>query len=431
MSGAISIHPKSLSGMLAVPPSKSVAHRAVIAAALAHGESRIANLELSQDIEATIGAMRALGAVILLDEDESGRFSAIIQGVEMPVEMPLIDCGESGSTLRFLIPVVLAVAGGAIFTGTGRLGMRSLAPYEQLCKGLGVIFDRADGGFPLTVRGSLKPGCHSVPGNVSSQFITGLLLALPLLQSPSTVEVVGNLESLPYVDITLDALRRFGITVEDQQRGVFYRVEGNQVYEPQCISVEGDWSQAAFLLLMGLTGGPVRLSGLERDSAQGDRAIEIIYREMGGALEWEGDTLVTRSSSLQASMVDVSQCPDLAPAIAAAMAVAGGESRITGGKRLRDKESDRIAAIAACLNGLGADVTETEDGMIIQGKARLTGGMVDSCNDHRIAMMAAAVSPACAGPVVLSGYSAVKKSWPGFWNVFRQLGGVIDEQPVG
>ena len=431
MSAAIAIQPGPLSGMLAVPPSKSVAHRAVIAAALAKGESRISNLEMSQDIAATVGAMRAFGAEIRLEQDESGRYTVIIHGIDEPAEMPLIDCGESGSTLRFLIPVALAVAGGAQFTGSGRLGQRSLWPYEQLCKENGIVFDQIDGGFPLKAQGCLKPGRYVVPGNVSSQFVTGLLLALPLLPGPSTVMVKGKLESLPYVDITLDMLRRFGVVVGERQRGVLYQVVGKQAFQPQCLSVEGDWSQAAFLLLMGLLSGPVILTGLDYGSAQGDRVIQTIFREMGGALVWEGDALTARQSSLHAISADVSQCPDLAPAIAAAMAMAGGESRITGGRRLRDKESDRIAAIADCLNGLGADVTETEDGMIIRGKDHLTGGTVDSCNDHRIAMMAAAVLPACAGPVILSGHVAVKKSWPGFWDAFRLLGGVFDEQHLG
>lgn len=239
------------------------------------------------------------------------------------------------------------------------------------------------------------------------------------------------MESLPYVDITLDMLRRFGVAADERRRGAFWQVGGNQAYHPQSITVEGDWSQAAFPLLMGLLGGPAALTGLKCGSVQGDRTIEVIFREMGGVLKWQGDALAASPSRLRAISADVSQCPDLAPAIAAAMAVAEGESRITGGRRLRDKESDRIAAIAACLNGLGADVAETEDGMIIRGKERLTGGAVDSCNDHRIAMMAAAVSPACVGPIVLSGYNAVRKSWPGFWDAFRQLGGVFDEQPMG
>lgn len=431
MSAAISIQPGSLRGTLSVPPSKSCAHRAVIAASLAKCESRITNLELSQDIEATIGAMDALGASIRLEQEESGRLAAVIRGIVKPAEMPQIDCGESGSTLRFMIPVALAVAGGAVFTGSGRLGQRSLAPYFELFKEHGIAFSQADGGFPLIVHGRLSSGKFSLPGNVSSQFITGLLLALPLLDGQSEIEIIGALESLPYVDITCDVLGQFGIHIDQVTRGSLYRIAGGQAYRPRCFAVEGDWSQAAFPLLMGLLGGSVELAGLEQNSTQGDRVIEDIYRRMGGVLRWEGGNLIVNRSVLIATSADVSQCPDLAPAIAAAMAVAKGESRITGGKRLRDKESDRIAAIASCLNGLGADVTETEEGMSIWGKERLAGGVVDSCNDHRIAMMAAAVSPACAGSVVLSGHEAVKKSWPGFWDAFGQLGGVFDEQPVG
>lgn len=375
--------------------------------------------------------MHALGADIRLNETQVGRLEAKVRGTIGRADMPLIDCRESGSTLRFLIPVALAAAGGAVFTGSERLGQRSLEPYFELFRQRGIWYEKAEGGFPLTVRGELKPGLFTVPGNVSSQFITGLLLALPLLNGSSEIEVIGSLESLPYVDITIGVLRQFGVAAGEVRRGGLYRVEGGQSYHAREYCIEGDWSQAAFPLLMGLLGGPVSVSGLDAGSRQGDRDIADILQEMGGDIRWETGALVTRRSELRAAVVDVSQIPDLAPAAAAAMAVALGVSRITGGKRLRDKESDRIAAIASCLNGLGADVTETEDGMVIRGRERLSGGRVSSCNDHRIAMMAASVSPACAGPVVLEGYSAVAKSWPGFWNAFRQLGGVFDEQPVG
>jgi 3-phosphoshikimate 1-carboxyvinyltransferase len=431
VSGSINIQPSSLSGSVSSPPSKSYAHRAVIAAALAHGRSCVTNLDLSQDIEATKGAVSALGAKVELKDNPDGRKEALIVGISEKAAMPLLDCRESGSTLRFLLPVALAVCGGAVFTGSGRLGQRPLGPILGIFRQQGIHVKQGDCGFPLTVRGELKPGKFTVPGNVSSQFITGLMLAAPLLNGESEIQVEGSLESIDYVHITMDVLQSFGVDVREEAVGKRYIVAGGQQYRPTEYAVEGDWSQAAFLLLEGLLGGQVSVGGLRRQSRQGDRVIEDVFRAMGGDLRWVDGTLISSRSGLRGITANVSQCPDLAPAIAAAMAVAQGESRITGGRRLREKESDRIMSIAACLSALGADITETEDGMIIHGKARLSGGAASSAGDHRIAMMAAAASPLCEGPIYLKGHEAVAKSWPGFWESFRGLGGALHEQPVG
>ena len=420
------IAPRALTGVLQAPPSKSYAHRALLAAVLAPGQSIVRNLELSQDVQATIGAARALGATVLLDAAADGRVQAVVQGTEGCEGLPEIDCGESGSALRFLIPVALALAGGGRFTGAGRLGQRSLEPYFKVFAEQGVAAERGPDGWPLTIQGLLHPGRYELSGAVSSQFITGLLLALPRLDSPSEIIITDHLESSGYVTITRQVLAEFGVETQEPEEGRRFVVPAPQAFCPREYTVEGDWSQAAFLLLMGLLGGPVVLPGLRAASAQGDRAIVDIYRAMGGQLEWQGDRLHVRRSELVAAEVDVAQCPDLAPAVAAAMAVARGVSRITGGRRLRDKESDRIASIAAALNALGADVRETADGMEITGRPEgLAGGRADAQGDHRIAMMAAAVSAACAGPVVISGADAVAKSWPRFWQDFARLGGEL------
>jgi 3-phosphoshikimate 1-carboxyvinyltransferase len=427
----LTIQPRILRGEALAPPSKSIAHRAVIAAALAQGGSIVGGVELSQDIEATVCAVSALGAKVSLQELPGGRRNAFVEGIVSGADEPVIDCRESGSTLRFLLPVALAVSGGAAFTGSRKLAERPLGPYIELFRQRGIRAKYTDTSFPLEVSGMLAPGEFKVPGGVSSQFVTGLMLALPLLDGDSTIIVEGGLESLGYVDITVDVLHAFGVAVEEEQRGERYAVIGNQRYISRKFDVEGDWSQSAFLLLMGLLGGPVKVSGLSRRSPQGDRTIEEIFRNMGGDLRWEGDALVALRSKLHAATVDVSQCPDLAPAVAAAMAVAEGESRIAGGKRLRMKESDRIASIAACLNVLGAKVTPLEDGLQIVGVRGLKGGEAPSANDHRIAMMAAAASPLCTAPIMLSGWEAVNKSWPGFWEDFGKLGGETDGQPMG
>lgn len=427
----MTIQPRVLQGEALAPPSKSVAHRAVVAAALAAGGSIVGGIELSQDIEATICAVSALGARVSLQALPGGRANALVEGIVSGADGPRIDCRESGSTLRFLLPVALAVSGGAVFTGSRRLAERPLGPYLELFGRQGIRAQYTDGGFPLEVSGRLAPGEFAVPGGVSSQFVTGLMLALPLLHGDSTIRIEGGLESQGYVDITLGVLMAFGVAIEEEKRGERYVVAGNQRYISRKLDVEGDWSQSAFLLLMGLLGGQVSVSGLNRRSPQGDRAVEEIFRGMGGDLRWECETLTARKSGLRAATVDVSQCPDLAPAVAAAMAVADGESRITGGRRLRVKESDRIASIAACLNELGAKVTPLEDGLRITGVSALKGGQAPSAGDHRIAMMAAAASPLCMAPIRLSGWEVVSKSWPGFWAVFGELGGKTDGQPMG
>lgn len=426
MSGALAIIPSAINGQLEAPPSKSSAHRAVIAAALAPGKSAVAGLELSEDISATLDAVRALGAEVALTP-ACERQDAVITGIRCGADMPLIDCRESGSTLRFMLPVALAVASGAVFTGSVRLAQRPLAPYLDVFNRQGITVAWGDGGFPLTVRGKLLPGEFSIPGNISSQFITGLMLAAPALGGGTRICVEGGLESADYVRITMGVLERFGVRAVEEEPGKRYFIAGGQAYRACRYDVEGDWSQAAFPLLMGLLGGEARIHGLNPDSRQGDRVIESIFREMGGDIRWDGGLIAARKSSLNGIDVDVSQCPDLAPAIAAALAVAGGAGRITGGARLRAKESDRIRSVTACLNALGADVTETDDGMLIAGKPALAGGNADACNDHRIAMMAAAVSPACSAPVTLTGWQSVAKSWPGFWNDIKVLGGKTNE----
>ncbi len=436
---ALRIAPAPWGGAVAAPPSKSIAHRAVLAAALAQGGSRVRGVELSQDILATVGAVCTLGAAVIAEHRQDGLVDLAIEGLtpEFGGPLPGIDCGESGSTLRFLIPVALAARGGGVFRGSARLAQRSLGPYFDLFSSMGILTKRGEAPeappWPLTVQGRLggASGVYAMSGNVSSQFFTGLMLALPLAQGRHTVRSVGPMESLPYVDITISVLADFGVRVETVRRGGEYRIDGGQLYKAHDMSIEGDWSQAAYPLLGGALGRGVAVSGLKPHSVQGDRAVERILKDMGADLRWDGDALVAAPSQLHGIEVDVSDCPDLAPAVAAAMAVARGVGRIRGGARLRDKESDRIAAIAGVVRALGGDAAETTDGLIIVGRERLRGGECDACNDHRIAMMAAALASRCEGEVILNGHTAVNKSWPGFWAAVAQLGGRIDEQQLG
>ena len=385
----LTIRPRRLRGTVTPPPSKSQAHRLLICAALAEGESRIGNLADSQDIQATRRCMAALGA-----------------GGEEP---PRLDCGESGSTLRFLLPLALVLRGGGVFTGRGRLMERPQRPYFALFDEKGIRYERR--GNVLTVEGTLTPGVYRLPGNVSSQFVTGLLYALPLLEGDSEIVLTTPLESRGYVDMTLEALVRFGIRgLERENR---FLIPGGQRYRPCDLTVEADWSQAAFWLAAVSLGSEVEITGLDPSSTQGDRVIADCFAR----LSWPGDV-----------EIDVSGCPDLAPPLAVMAAVRRGVTRLTGAARLRIKESDRLEAIAEVLGALGAEVEEGADALTVRGREELAGGgAVDCRGDHRIAMMAAIAATACREPVTLLGAECVAKSYPGFWDDYRMLGGDIHE----
>ena len=390
----LTITPGRLSGTVTPPPSKSQAHRLLIAAALAGEGSVIHNLADSQDIQATRRCMEALKA---------------------PGEgLPHLDCGESGSTLRFLIPVALALRGGGVFTGHGRLMERPQQPYFDIFDEKGIRYEQKDG--VLTVEGKLTPGAYRLPGNVSSQFFTGLLLALPLLDGPSSIIPTTHLESEGYIGMTLDAMHEFGIDIP-MTRSIppQYLVPGGRRYRSAEVTVEGDWSQAAFWYAANHLGNAIDVQGVTQYSTQGDRIIESHCLE----LSQPGDT-----------EIDMSGCPDLAPPVAAAAAVRQGITRLTNAARLRIKESDRLAAVAQTLNAMGARIAEHPDSLTIYGQSELSGGCtVDCCNDHRIAMMAAIAATRCKEPVTLMGAECVAKSYPNFWDHYRMLGGNIHEFP--
>lgn len=403
----ITIQPTLLKGSINPPSSKSQAHRAVIAAALAGGVSTLGNLVQSQDMDATVRCMAALGGCT--EQVSRGVVRVHGMGTCPPRnrEMPCFDCGESGSTLRFLIPVALALGGGGIFTGRGRLMERPQQPYFDIFEEKGIFYAQKDG--VLTVKGELKPGTYRLPGNVSSQFITGLLYTLPLLEGDSEILLTTPLESEGYVDMTLQVLAQFGIKVLRQE--TCFVVPGGQRYRSVDMDMEADWSQAAFWYAAAALGSGVEVLGMNEQSAQGDRVILPCYRELAAPGDVE---------------LDVSQCPDLVPALAAMAAVRKGTTRITNAARLRMKESDRLAAVSDVLNKLGADVTEQTDGLVVVGRDRLEGGVsVDSYNDHRIAMMAAIATTRCERPVVVVGAQCVAKSYPDFWEDYEKLGGRI------
>ncbi len=402
----ITITPKKLKGTITPPSSKSQGHRYLIAAALAHGKSVISGVSASQDIAATLACMEALGAGVRWRD----RTTVELSGTGGGPSAPVLPCGESGSTLRFLIPVALAVSGGGSFRGRGRLMQRPQEPYFAIFSEMGIRYAQEAG--TLTVEGRLTPGEYCLRGDVSSQFVTGLLYALPLLAGDSRILLTTPLESASYVDMTLEALERFGVKAEPLDRGWY--VPGNQQYRPADVTVEADYSQAAFFCVAKGLGSGLSVTGLNPASKQGDRII-LEYEAM-----LDGPGPVT---------LDVRDCPDLVPALAARAALRDGEqTHIIHAGRLRLKESDRLAAVTQVLGAMGAEIREEQEGLVIRGVPELPGGVtVDAWNDHRIAMMAAVAATRCREPVTITGAQCVEKSYPAFWQDYRALGGELEE----
>ena len=419
----ITLSPTSYHGSVTVPPSKSAAHRAILAAAMAHGRSVITNVDLSSDILATVGACRSLGCGIEVTQNVRYHTLTVNGGLSL-VENAMIDCAESGSTLRFFIPVACTQDGTKTFTGHGRLPYRPVDAYLQIFDDQHIGYSHpADANLPLTVSGKLHGGEFAVDGRVSSQYVTGLLYALPVLEADSSVSVLGGFESRGYVDLTVDMLRRFGVGIVAS--GDCFTVQGGQRYEPQNIAVEGDYSQAAFFIVAGAIAGDVRIEGLDAHSLQPDSAVLSIMGRMGADLTVENDVLIVKQSHLRGTVIDVSQCPDLVPPLAIAAAFAQGSTRITGAARLRIKECDRLHALAVNLNCLGIDATETDDELIIVGGA-MRGGTVDTFGDHRIAMAFAVAAARASGDITIPNAQCIDKSYPKFYDDLKALGGKIE-----
>ena len=404
----IQITPRHLSGTVTPPPSKSMAHRLLIAAALGSGISTVRGVAMSQDVEATLRCLTALGGHWRETTPGTLEITGIGGRRSTPgTALPHLDCGESGSTLRFFLPIALAVAGGGVFTGQGRLMARPQGPYLDLFREKGIFCEQTDG--TLTVRGTLEPGEYHLPGNVSSQFFTGLLFALPLLDGPSTIVPTTAVESWDYILMTLDALTGAGVTAaEPHTPGEAFRV-CPAAYQPFDRTVEADWSQAAFWYAAIALGSQLELTGLNAFSVQGDMAVVPHFLR----LTQPGD-----------QEIDVSGIPDLLPPLAVMAAVRSGTTRFVNAARLRMKESDRLETTAALLTTLGVSAQAGPDFLTVQGGA-ITGGTVDGANDHRIVMAAAIAATASSSPVTIRGAEAVKKSYPDFWEVYQSLGGVI------
>lgn len=400
------ISPSVLRGNLSIPASKSCAHRAVICAALADGVSTLSGITMSKDIEATISSMTALGASFEINGD-----IVTVKGISDSIDGTAeIDCNESGSTLRFIMPVAAALGVKSVFIGKGRLPQRPIDIYKRELKNHGITFHTEE--MPYEISGVLTGGKYEIEGNVSSQFITGLLFALPLAKEDSEIIMTSHLESRPYVDITIDILRRYGIEISETENS--FLIKGNQKYTPYDEHIEGDYSQAAFFFVANALGSDVNILNLKEDSVQGDKAITDII----------ADTL--KNGSVTGFKADCSDIPDLVPILSVLGAYGNMPSTIYNAERLRIKESDRLAACADMLNNLGGNVTVTSDGLEIMPTNGLNGGTIDSYGDHRIVMAAAIAALNCKGDVIIKGAEAAEKSYPTFFEDYVKLGGKAD-----
>ncbi len=405
----IIITPSKLNGHVDIPSSKSYSHRYVIAAALADGISEISGVTASKDIDVTCAAMERLGAKI---SAENGVYT--INGISKAAHSADIDCGESGSTLRFMIPVAAALGAETVFRGHGKLPERPYSPYVRELSAKGISFD-CDSGLPLGINGRLQAGEYTLEGDISSQFITGLLYALPLCDGDSVVRLSTPLQSKPYVDMTISTLNKFGIEVRESSVNDLpvYLIKGGQSYRPASARVEGDYSQAAFFFAANAMGSSIDIGNLVPGTSQGDKAIVDIIRDN------------TSDGVLHGFTADAGDIPDLVPILSVLGCVASGTTRIVNAARLRIKESDRLVSTAAMLNAIGGRVTVGDDYLLIEHTDHFTGGEVDACNDHRIVMAAAIAATASSAPVTIHGAEAVTKSYPGFFRDFAALGGIV------
>lgn len=416
MISSIAIEKSIMKGTVQIPPSKSQAHRAIICAAMSKGVSHISPVQMSKDMEATISAVKAIGCCVALNGN-----TLTIDGTKTFSEKEvLIDCIESGSTLRFLVPIVASGGVDATFVGSGRLPERPIGAFLELLPQHGVSCE-SNGGLPLKIKNKLTHGKFELAGDVSSQYITGLLLALPLLPGDSEIVLNTPLESTGYVDMTIDVMKTFGVTIDQTKNGYF--VKGRQKYLPQDFVIESDWSQAGFFFALGAIGGDITMLGLNKNSLQGDKKAKQIFTEMGAKITDNGTSIRVQKGKLNGVKLDVSEIPDLVPSIAVTCAFADSESVIFNGKRLRIKESDRILSTVSALKAIGANVVETDDGMIISPSDKLFGGEIDGFNDHRIVMAFAMAGANISGITTISHMDSVKKSYPNFWEEWRKLGG--------
>lgn len=419
----VTIHCTNPQGTVEVPPSKSMSHRVLLAAGLAQGQSRIWNLGSSRDIQATWGAVAQMGAKLRPQK----QWTDVVGRGGIATLLRPIDCGESATTLRLLIPVLSLTGQQVELVGSGRLLERPQTVYQKIFDAQGLLFVQSHRGVVL--KGRLVPGAYTVPGGVSSQFISGLLFALPLLHRPSTLRVLPPFESRPYVEMTLAVLKEFGVQAWwDQQEENLLHIPAPQRFQNREYRIDGDYSQAAFFAVLGAIRGGVRLCGLRPDSCQGDAVILEILRRCGAQMSWQEGALVLEKSQLSATTIDLADCPDLGPILMVLALFCKGTTVIQNAQRLRIKESDRISAMQQELAKFGAEVQEENGTITIQGGPTTAPGLLDGHGDHRVVMSLAVAALAAGWEVSIQGAEAVQKSWPQFFAALQQLGVQVEQR---
>ncbi len=445
------IKPSKLNGAIQAPPSKSYAHRMLIGAALAGGESRLSGISQSEDMLATLDCIKALGADYRIDGTEVSISGVFAENLEEKLReklkekkesddsidsdtsqengLPIFPCRESGSTLRFFIPIALAVGGGGVFTGAERLIERGVGVYEELFEGCGICVEKST--KCISVRGKLSAGHYKIRGDISSQFVTGMLFALSLLEEDSVIEVLPPVESRSYIDITIDVMKQFGVIVDEQEPNVFL-VKGGQHYQSGNYQVEGDWSNAAFLYAFKTLGNDIEIEGLKEESVQGDRVCRELFAQLlgkrivsmqapqfGGAQDILSDEQVDMEEKDILS-IDISNTPDLGPILFAVSAALRG-GYFTGTKRLRIKESDRALAMAEELEKFGVKCLVGENEVIVlHSMLRKPNVPLNGHNDHRIVMALSVLASITGGEI--EGAEAIRKSWPDFFEIMKLRG---------
>lgn len=403
-------------GTVNVPPSKSDVHRAIICAAMANGVSRISPVALSNDIKATIGCIKALGADAVLENNV-----LTVDGTNMyKNKTALLDCGESGSTLRFFIPIAAVGNINATFVGKGKLPQRPIGIFTEALPKAGTVC-KTEGGLPLEIKGQLKSGIFEIPGNVSSQFITGLLLALPILEGDSEIVLTSPLESVGYIAMTIRTMKQFGVNIQATEKG--WHIKGGQSYKTCDYTTDGDWSQAAFFMVLGAVSGKVTVKGVAKDSTQGDKKCAEILARFGAKVTQLDNEVTVEKGELKAITIDASQIPDLVPVLSVCAAFAEGTTKIINAERLRIKECDRLKATAELLNNLGGKVKELSDGLEITVVSSLKGGNVNGYNDHRIVMSAAVCAARSDEDITATFAMSINKSYPDFYIDYNSIGG--------
>ena len=408
------IKPSKAGGSVKIPPSKSMAHRAIICAALADGQSVISNIDYSQDITATIDCMRKLGAEIIC-----GERSVTVRGIKNfdSLSCNKIECNESGSTLRFLIPVFSLTRQKVHFTGKNRLLKRPQDIYKRIFDGAGLYFEQTE--QEIVIHGSLPAKTYTINGDVSSQFISGLLFALPLLEDDSRIKILPPFESRSYIDLTVQMLNKFGINIVWQDELTLF-VKGGQKYLPHDETVEGDFSQFAFFGVLGAINAPVKILGMDPSSLQGDKQILDILADFGCSIKWEDGAYTVTSDGLAARPIDLRNCPDLGPVLCVLAMFASGDSRIYNAGRLRIKESDRIAAMVAECGKMGCKIQDSENELTVCGGFTPPAQELSGWKDHRIVMACAVALSRLGG--VIDGCEAVAKSYPSFFEDLKKAG---------